>query len=72
MSESIIQINGMEATLPLPASLADVLRKEGIDPEEARGVAVAVNERIVRRHDWAEKRIDTGDAIEIVTARQGG
>ena len=72
-TESItVSVNGDarhvdEGTL-LPAILSDF----GIDVEEIRGVAVAINDAIVRRADWAARRIEAGDRIEIVTARQGG
>lgn len=72
MSTSTIQINGQVAELPESSELVDVLKERGIDPSSARGVAVAVNERIVRRNDWAGRKLVPGDAIEIVTARQGG
>jgi len=35
-------------------------------------VAVAVNEEIVSRRDWAATALNDGDAIEIITPRQGG
>lgn len=72
MSAATIQINGETTTLPDSGSLVEVLRAHGIDPASARGVAVAVNERIVRKGDWADKVLASGDAVEIVTARQGG
>jgi sulfur carrier protein len=72
MSATTIQINGETVTLPDSGALTDVLRAHGIDPASARGVAVAVNERIVRRSDWVDKILTSGDEIEIVTARQGG
>jgi sulfur carrier protein len=72
MSASTIHINGRPSNLPSSGKLTDVLREEGIDPDQSRGVAVAVNERIVRRSDWPERNLESGDAVEIVTARQGG
>lgn len=38
----------------------------------ARGCAVAVNGRVVARSDHATTRLTDGDAVEIVTAVQGG
>lgn len=35
-------------------------------------VAVAVNEVIVSRRDWAATPLNEGDEIEIITPRQGG
>lgn len=71
-SASVIHINGEEKPLGAATPLVDILRARGIDPADARGIAVAVNERIVRRKDWADRSIEPGDALEIVTARQGG
>lgn len=72
MTTSTIHINGRKAALPDSGRLTDVLQNQGIDPENARGVAVAVNERIVRKSDWQGRQLESGDAVEIVTARQGG
>lgn len=72
MSGSIIHINGRPSELPISGKLSDVLRREGIDPDQSRGVAVAINEHIVRKSEWPERNLESGDAVEIVTARQGG
>jgi sulfur carrier protein len=34
--------------------------------------AVAVNGEVVRRAAWAEAELSDGDAVEILTPRQGG
>ena len=39
---------------------------------DARGVAMAVNGRVVRRRDWETTAIREGDRVEIVRAMQGG
>lgn len=36
------------------------------------GIAIAVNDRIVRKSAWGEHRLIDGDRIEIVKAVQGG
>ncbi|MEV6343392.1 sulfur carrier protein ThiS [Actinoplanes sp. NPDC051851] len=38
----------------------------------SRGVAVAVNGTVVPRSTWAEVSLADGDAIEVLTAAQGG
>ena len=43
-----------------------------IDPVSSRGVAVAINEEIVRRPDWTTRQLESGDEVELVTAQQGG
>ena len=40
--------------------------------EARRGVAVAVNGTVVPRSTWAEARLADGDAVEVLTAAQGG
>ena len=42
------------------------------DMPAGRGLAVAVNGRLVRRADWAATPLEPGDAVEIVRAMQGG
>ena len=66
-----LRINGADHAVPEGASVEDVLRHLGRDPG-VPGVAVAVNERIVRRADWAGRAVHEGDRIEVVTASQGG
>jgi sulfur carrier protein len=35
-------------------------------------VAVAVNEEVVSRRNWADTPLNDGDALEVITPRQGG
>jgi sulfur carrier protein len=65
-----VRLNGAEEIVE-PATLVDLLRARGIDPA-ARGVAVALNGRVVRRADWPATEIKAGDAIEIVRPFSGG
>jgi sulfur carrier protein len=41
-------------------------------PGAPRGVAVAVNDEVVPRTQWATRRLKPGDTVEIVRATQGG
>jgi sulfur carrier protein len=36
------------------------------------GVAVAVNDEVVRRGSWASTPLNDGDRVEVLTAVQGG
>ena len=65
-----ITVNG-EATALTAGNVVELLRAKGVDPA-ARGVAVAVNGAVVPRRDWAERRLDAGDAVEIVKPFAGG
>jgi sulfur carrier protein len=65
-----IEVNGQSE--PLEAgSVSALLQRRGIDPA-GRGVAVALNGSVLRRADWPEVALRTGDRIEIVQAKQGG
>ncbi|NBB87259.1 MAG: sulfur carrier protein ThiS [Bacteroidetes bacterium] len=71
-AEIALTLNGDATTLPEGATVADALRAEGIDPEDARGIAVAVNAEVIRKEAWTTTSLNAGDDIEIVTASQGG
>jgi len=49
--------------------LLDRLHDTGVP---ASGIAVAVNDEVVRRSAWNDTILAEGDRVEIVTARQGG
>lgn len=66
-----VEINGTSHELSDEASVLDALRAIGLDAE-ARGVAVAVGDRVVRRADWASATLEEGARVEVVTAAQGG
>lgn len=65
-----ITLNGEPCELADPA-LESLLRAQAIEPD-ARGVAVAVNGAIVPRREWATRRLEAGDAVEIVKLFAGG
>nr|WP_205860960.1 sulfur carrier protein ThiS [Planosporangium flavigriseum] len=62
-------VNGELRTLSGPASVADLVREL---TDRLTGVAVAVNGAVVPRSAWAATSLNKGDAIEILTAVQGG
>jgi sulfur carrier protein len=65
-------VNGELRTDPQPpVGLVRLLEKIGIDPA-AGGIAVAINEALVRKTDWGEITVHSGDRVEVVYARQGG
>lgn len=67
-----VTVNGEAREVAPGTSVRDVLRTFDVDPETARGVAVAVNDEVVRRADWAETLLRADDAVEVITAVQGG
>jgi thiamine biosynthesis protein ThiS len=65
-----IWLNGAPITREAPPiALSDFLKEQKISPE---GIAVAVNDSVIRKAEWPEYIIRDGDRIEIVYARQGG
>ena len=65
-----LRINGEEADLDV-ATVAELLARRGIDPS-ARFLAVAVNGAVIRRAEWADRPLVSGDQVEIVRPLQGG
>jgi len=55
----------------VPATVIELIRAEGIDPDR-RGLAVAVNGRVVPRDVWPSTELADGDAVEIVKPFAGG
>lgn len=62
-------INGEQYELPEGLTVAQVLARVQA-PE--RGIAVAKNDRVVRRSAFEEERVTEGDRIEIIRAVAGG
>lgn len=62
-------LNGVERELPSGSSIADALQALGAP---RTGVAVAVDDDVVPRADWADYRLAEGCSVEVLTAVQGG
>jgi sulfur carrier protein len=69
--DGCVLVNGQRHQLPTSGNLVHLLRQLGIDPD-AQGVAVAVNDEVIRRPDWVGRRLAPGDHVEVVRAVQGG
>jgi sulfur carrier protein len=67
-----VTVNGEEWTVPDGYPLTDVLRDLEIDPDETSGVAVAINESVIRRQDWNGVTLSEDDTVEVIQAQQGG
>jgi sulfur carrier protein len=65
-----VHVNGAQECLAA-ASIAELLSARDLAPD-SRGIAIALNGRVVPRALWAETALRDGDAIEIVRAMQGG
>jgi sulfur carrier protein len=66
----IIKLNGKEIALLEPELLA-VLDRAGINATQ-RGMAIAVNRKVVRRVEWAKTQLVHGDEVEVVQPLSGG
>jgi sulfur carrier protein len=67
----IIHVNGQAREIASPARLTDVLDlPEGASTR--RGIAVAVNGKVIPRSQHASTELTDGARVEIVTAVQGG
>ena len=67
-------VNGAPFTLPLPthshASILTLL--DALALPSQRGVAVALNDRVIPRSKWHEHTLAQHDRVEIIRATQGG
>ncbi len=66
-----LTLNGEPHELEAPASVTELLRSLGRDPE-APGVAVAVNLEVLAPQDWAQTQVQDGDRVDVVVAVGGG
>ena len=65
----IIRLNGEPHTLAVPLTVSDLLAQLGID---GRRVAVEHNLVVVKRAEYATRRVEEGDEVEIVNFVGGG
>jgi sulfur carrier protein len=65
-----IRVNGHDEPLQA-ATLAALLDEKAVDVAQ-KGIAVALNGAVVPRSSWPTTRLNPGDSVEIVRARQGG
>jgi sulfur carrier protein len=65
-------VNGEPRELPDALSVAELVAGEAPGLGEGRGVAVAVDEQVVPRSEWAATRLEDGQRVEVLAAMQGG
>lgn len=69
-----LTVNNEERTYDTGTTVESVVR-ELIAPEGGGvpgGIAVAVNDEVVRRPAWAATPLGAGDRVDVLTAVQGG
>jgi thiamine biosynthesis protein ThiS len=64
-----LSVNGTSREVAEGTSLADLLADLGVD---RTGIAVALNDRVVRGAAFADQALREGDAVEIIRATAGG
>lgn len=62
-------INGTSRTLGDAVCVGEAVR---LITKTQAGVAVAVNDQVLRRRDWDSTPLADGDRVEVLTAVQGG
>lgn len=66
----MIYINDKEYALKQTQSLSELFRSLNINVE--KGVAVAINNKVLPRTDWEKSIIKKNDKIILIKATQGG
>ena len=64
-----IVCNGSDLELREGANVQEMFTQTSLEP---KGVAVAVNDRVVPRGKWPECLLKAGDRVTIIRAAQGG
>jgi sulfur carrier protein len=67
-----VELNGASVEMPAGATVADAVLEAGAQPDEGRGIAVAVDGEVVRRADWKRIELRRDQTVEVVHAVQGG
>jgi sulfur carrier protein len=67
-----VTVNGEARELADGATVADLVERSGLPGERRRGIAVAVDAEVVPRSAWAQTELADGQAVELLTAIQGG
>jgi sulfur carrier protein len=66
----IIKLNGKDMAL-VESGLLAVLDRAGISASQ-KGMAIAINRKVVRRGEWAKTELHAGDEVEVVQPLSGG
>ena len=62
-------VNGDPRLIPAGTTVAELVEQVSTAP---RGVAVALGGTVVPRAEWPSRALADGDAVEVLTAVQGG
>lgn len=64
-----VWVNGTATDVPVGRSVAELVEEYS---DRTTGIAVAVNQTVLTRTEWAGTALQPGDRVEIVSATQGG
>ena len=64
-----VQINGEPRTLEGSTSIQTLLETLHVAPT---GIAIAINDTVIPRSQWAKQEVNNQDDILIIRATQGG
>ena len=64
-----VQVNNKEVELTTGNTISALAAQLDLPPQ---GVAIALNNRMIPRSQWAEQEIQNGDGIGIIRAAFGG
>jgi sulfur carrier protein len=65
-----IRVNDENRDVHDAATLQELL--DVLGQSSNRGIAIAVNDSVVRRTSWANHRLSSGDRVLLIQATQGG
>lgn len=65
-----IFINDQPTEFEPPPTIVDILTKLQIF--EVQGIAVAINDEVIRKADWQEISLNQNDRLMLIRATQGG
>ncbi|RZU13951.1 sulfur carrier protein [Kribbella rubisoli] len=64
-----VWVNGTAVDVPVGKSVAELITEYS---DRTTGIAVAVNQNVLTKAEWAQTALRSGDRVEIVSATQGG
>ena len=64
-----VWVNGTATDVPPGRSVAELVEEYS---DRTTGIAVAVNQTVLTKAEWAGTAVQPGDRVEIVSATQGG
>jgi len=65
-----IRVNDQPREIAADTALSDLVSVLGLG--ERKGVAIAINDEVVPRAVWPERRLAEGDGVLVIQATQGG